>query len=188
MELKSLNQPVDVNNIDFRVQSITKDGWATILAYKDARYDMNMLDDVCGPGNWQRDHKIIDGNLYCGIGIFINDQWVWKWDVGTESQTEKEKGQASDSFKRAGFNWGIGRELYDFPYIGVQLNDAEFYTKQVGAKTIGVATSKLRLTSWTWYVERDDKGKISYLACKDQNKKVRFQHGTYAKMKKELDK
>ena len=106
--IKSLNEPVDVKDIDFRIQSVTKTGLAVILAYKDARYDMNMLDEKIGPQNWARDHKKIDGDLYCGIGIRVPAdiqngavlspaEWVWKWDVGTESQTEATKGQASDS-------------------------------------------------------------------------------------------
>ena len=109
--------------IDCRVQSCgeMKDGslWARVLLYKDARVDMTLLDEVVGQENWQRDHKELKGNMYCGIGINVNYKktdkepiWVWKWDCGAESNTEKEKGEASDSFKRAGVNWGIGRELY----------------------------------------------------------------------------
>ena len=92
--LSLLNQPVNAQDIDFRVQSINKGGYATILAYKDARYDMRILDEVAGVGLWQKDYKIIDGNLYCGIGVYVEtlQQWVWKWDVGVESNTEKEKG------------------------------------------------------------------------------------------------
>jgi len=85
----------------------------TNLAYIDARDVMDLLDDVCGPENWQKDYKVLDGKMYCGIGIFINDKWVWKWDMGTESEFEAEKGEASDAFKRAGICWGVGRFLYD---------------------------------------------------------------------------
>lgn len=101
------------DEIDVRVGSINKKG-ASLLLYKDARCDMNILDETYGPEGWQREHEVINGNLYCGIGIWNKDinQWVWKWDCGTESYTEKEKGEASDSFKRAAFNIGIGRELY----------------------------------------------------------------------------
>lgn len=101
------------DEIDVRVGSISAKG-ASLLLYKDARCDMNILDETYGVEGWQRKHEVINGNLYCGIGIYnkdIND-WVWKWDCGTESYTEKEKGEASDSFKRAAFNIGIGRELY----------------------------------------------------------------------------
>ena len=87
--LTNLNQPVNAEDIDFRVQSINKGGYATILAYKDARYDMRILDEVAGVGLWQKDYKVIDGNLYCGIGIYVEQlkDWVWKWDVGVEINT-----------------------------------------------------------------------------------------------------
>jgi hypothetical protein len=101
------------DEIDVRVGSVSAKG-VSLLLYKDARCDMNILDETYGVTGWQRKHEVINGNLYCGIGIWnenIND-WVWKWDCGTESYTEKEKGEASDSFKRAAFNIGIGRELY----------------------------------------------------------------------------
>lgn len=106
--------------IDCRVGTINENGF-TLLLYKDARVDMNLLDEVVGADNWQRDHKEIKGNLYCGVSIWdgIKNQWITKWDCGTESNTEKEKGEASDSFKRACFNWGIGRELYTAPFIYV---------------------------------------------------------------------
>ena len=104
------------DEIDVRVGGVYKTG-ITLLLYKNARVDMQILDEAVGEYNWQRDHKEIKGNLYCGIGINSGCEWVWKWDCGTESNTEKEKGEASDSFKRAGFNWGIGRELYTAPLI-----------------------------------------------------------------------
>ena len=106
-----LNTPLTIDEIDFRIQSINKGFYATILAYKDARVDMNRLDLVYGVEGWQKKYDIINGNLFCSVGVFSDKlkQWVWKQDVGTESNTEKEKGQASDAFKRACFNLGIGR-------------------------------------------------------------------------------
>lgn len=97
----------------------------TVLIYKNARVDMAVLDETVGPMNWARDHKELKGNIYCGIGIYdtFKSEWVWKWDCGAESYTEKEKGEASDSFKRAGFNWGIGRELYTCPPIFFDKSD-----------------------------------------------------------------
>lgn len=178
--LSLLNQPVNAQDIDFRVQSINKGGYATILAYKDARYDMRILDEVAGVGFWQKDYKIIDGNLYCGIGVYVQDlgDWVWKWDVGVESNTEKEKGQASDAQKRAGFAWGIGRELYDFPLIQVKLNANEF---EVRADGRAQQTYNLKLRDWTWNIERDANGKISNLVAADQNGEIRFQSGKSAR-------
>jgi hypothetical protein len=106
--------------IDVRVGNCFSWGY-TLLLYKDARCDMNILDETLGAENWQRDHKEVKGNLYCGVGVWNEKtaQWIWKWDCGVESNTEKEKGEASDSFKRACVNVGIGRELYTSPQIKV---------------------------------------------------------------------
>lgn len=96
----------------------------SLLLYKNARADMAILDETVGPENWQRDHYECKGNLYCRVGIRVNrgngnGEWVWKSDCGAESYTEKEKGESSDSFKRACVNWGIGRELYTAPAISI---------------------------------------------------------------------
>ena len=101
------------NDVEARVQSCDENGFILLL-YKNARCDMNILDETVGALNWQREHYEVKGNLFCRVGI-KNGDWVWKADCGTESNTEKEKGESSDSFKRACFNWGIGRELYTAP-------------------------------------------------------------------------
>lgn len=105
-------------DIECRIQKITKEG-AVLLLYKTARVDMRILDEVYGSMNWQRHHEVINNNLFCTISVWDSEkaQWISKQDVGTESNAEAEKGQASDAFKRAGFAWGIGRELYDAPFI-----------------------------------------------------------------------
>lgn len=109
------------DEIEIRVGNVSQRG-ATLLLYKNARVDMALLDEVVGPMNWQRDHKEVKGNMYCGVGIYDDKkgEWCWKWDCGTESNTEAEKGESSDSFKRAGFNWGLGRELYTSPAVFIQ--------------------------------------------------------------------
>ena len=124
MDLKF--RPLKENEIDVRVQSVTEKG-CILLLYKDARVDMNILDEVVGPMNWKRHHELINGQLFCTISIYDSDkkEWVSKQDLGTESFTEKEKGLASDSFKRACFNWGIGRELYTAPFIWVPADKTE---------------------------------------------------------------
>lgn len=108
-------------DIECRIQQITNKG-AVLLLYKTARVDMRILDEVYGSMNWQRHHEVINNNLFCTISVWDSEksQWVSKQDVGTESNAEAEKGQASDAFKRAGFAWGIGRELYDAPFIFIQ--------------------------------------------------------------------
>lgn len=118
------------DEIDVRVQSVQKGKsvGVILLLYKDARCDMNILDETLGITNWQRSHELIDNKLFCNVSIYDDEKgmWVTKQDVGTESITESEKGQASDAFKRACFNWGIGRELYTTPFTYAQLADDEF--------------------------------------------------------------
>lgn len=111
---------LDASEIDARVATVTEKG-CSILLYKDARVDMNILDETVGVTNWKRSHQLIGDRLYCTVEIWDEEkhEWIAKQDVGTESYTEKEKGQASDSFKRACFNLGIGRELYTAPFIWI---------------------------------------------------------------------
>lgn len=110
------------DEIECRIAQISEKG-LSLLLYKNARCDMNILDETVGIDNWQREHYECKGNLFCRIGIKFGDEWIWKSDCGTESNTEKQKGEASDSFKRAGFNWGIGRELYTAPRIWITPNN-----------------------------------------------------------------
>lgn len=121
------------DEIDVRIQSVKPNG-VILLLYKDARCDMNILDETVGAMNWQRKH--LRDNQNCIVSIWDQDKnlWVEKEDTGTESNTEKEKGLASDSFKRACFNWGIGRELYTAPFIWVgvewaNIKDGKCYEK-----------------------------------------------------------
>lgn len=112
-------RPLRADEIDVRVGTVSKAG-VTLLLYKDARCDQNVLDETVGPFNWQRHHSRDNANCVVAIWDEEKSQWIEKEDTGTESNTEKEKGLASDSFKRACFNWGIGRELYTAPFIFVK--------------------------------------------------------------------
>lgn len=118
------------SDIDVRVATVSDKG-CSLLLYKDARVDMRILDEMYGVLGWQRKHDVVNGNLFCTVDIWDDDkkQWVSKQDVGTESFTEKEKGQASDSFKRACFNIGIGRELYTAPFIWISAMDVALTEK-----------------------------------------------------------
>ena len=109
------------NEIECRIGTFKEGKGISLLLYKDARVDMSILDEVFGFDGWEREHQLIDGKLFCTVRVWSEKRncWISKQDVGTESNTEKEKGQVSDSFKRACFNLGIGRELYTSPFIWI---------------------------------------------------------------------
>ena len=156
MEFRKLR----ANEIDCRIATINQKG-LSLLLYKDARVDQRILDETVGAENWQRSHEVINGNLFCNVGIRImrddkNAEWVWKQDVGTESYTEKEKGEASDSFKRACFNWGIGRELYSAPFIWITSNNCSIQQRQNGRF---ICYDRFKVVS----IAYDDDGNISQL-------------------------
>lgn len=139
MENKKI-PPLKAQDVECRVQQITENqnGYgAILLLYKDARVDMKILDQVYGEMNWQRKHTVINGQLFCSVLIWDDGkkQWIEKQDVGTESATEAEKGRASDSFKRACFNVGIGRELYNAPFIYIKLDAGEVRKNSKGKPT-----------------------------------------------------
>lgn len=152
------------NDIECRAQQVDKAfKWCSLLLYKNARVDMQILDETFGRFGWQRSHEIINGRLYCTVSIYdeAKKQWVSKQDVGTESNTEAEKGQASDAFKRACFNVGIGRELYTSPKIFVTLSPEDIKNNKLFTKFEvsdigynGNAINFLRI--------KDDKGVIRY--------------------------
>lgn len=121
---------LNADEIDVRVAQV-KDNGCSLLLYKNARVDMDLLDETVGAMNWQREHS--RNNANCTVSIYNagTQEWVSKEDTGTESNTEAEKGLASDSFKRACFNWGIGRELYTAPLIWVTAADANIVDRKV---------------------------------------------------------
>lgn len=160
------------SEIDARVATVTAKG-CSLLLYKDARVDQKVLDETVGAFNWERSHEVIDGNLYCTVRIYDDDRkmWVAKQDVGTESYTEKEKGQASDSFKRACFNWGIGRELYTAPFIWISEGDCKIEQKNGGGYT---TRDTFKVTS----IAYDQDGNINHLEIKNnKTHKVCYQLG-----------
>lgn len=146
------------NDVECRIKKITNEG-AVLLLYKTARVDMRILDEVYGSMNWQRHHEVINNNLFCTISVWDSEksQWVNKQDVGTESNAEAEKGQASDAFKRAGFAWGIGRELYDSPFIWISGKVSKYDRFHV--TDIQYDREKQAFTRLTIF---DDKGKERY--------------------------
>ena len=175
MDINQLKKPLEIEHIEFRVQSINKWGYAIILPYKDARADMNRLDTVIWPLNWKREHTRDNKNCIVSIYDDSKKEWVSKEDVWVESYNEQEKGLASDSFKRACFNWWIGRELYEYPPIQVKLNSNEFTVEWQKAK----ATWEFKIKDWKWFSQFDENGKLTCLVAKDQDWKLRFSFGKY---------
>lgn len=147
------------DEIDVRIATINQRG-ASLLLYKDARCDMNILDETVGPFNWKRSHTRENANCIVSLWDENKKEWVSKEDTGTESFTEKEKGLASDSFKRACFNWGIGRELYTAPFIYVSADKMNIYEKNGKYSTYD-----------KFYVEKiayDNNRQITGIAIKNQ--------------------
>lgn len=159
---------LEPDDVELRAQQVSEKG-ATLLLYKDARCDMRILDEVVGPMNWQRGHYTMKDSLFCRVGIRDEKtgEWVWKSDCGTESNVEAAKGEASDSFKRACTNWGIGRELYTAPRIfmpasmisiGKGKNGRLFIKSDLRVTTMRVEDKRItRLviaadgkTAWSW--------------------------------------
>ena len=118
------------DEIECRVSMVSEKG-AALLLYKDARVDQNILDETFGIYGWKREHLFMGDALFCTVSIRDeNGEWVSKQDVGTPSFSEPVKGSASDAFKRACFNWGIGRELYTAPFIWVPAEKVEIHREK----------------------------------------------------------
>ena len=174
MKFRLLNE----GEIDCRVSQIASN-YCTLLLYKDARVDQNILDETVGCMNWQK--RYVRDNANCIVGIWDQEkkQWVEKEDTGTESFSEAEKGLASDSFKRACFNWGIGRELYTAPSIIFfprkdmvpKGKDSEFFEYKEGKYT----------TKTRFYVDLigyDENNNINDLVIRDHKGNIRFEQLT----------
>lgn len=161
------------DEIEVRVGTVGAKG-VTMLLYKNARTDMQVLDETFGAMNWQKDYKEIKGNLYCGVGVWdaSKKEWIWKWDCGTESNTEKEKGEASDAFKRACVNVsdgkggqnGIGRELYTSPFIFLPVA-----TEQDGRGKYKMVNPRELYGIYVYDIVTED-GKIKALSLAQSNK------------------
>ena len=148
------------DEIECRVGTVKKDDSGfSLLLYKDARVDQKLLDETVGAMNWQKHYSRDNANCIVSIWDAEKKMWIEKEDVGTESNTEAEKGLASDSFKRACFNWGIGRELYTAPFIWIKGKCDKY--------------AKYRVKS----IAYDEDRNISALKIVDENNKVVFEMG-----------
>lgn len=178
---------LNASEIDVRISEVNKGGKGlTLLLYKNARCDMAILDESVTPMGWQREHYECKGNLFCRVGLRSDDgEWVWKSDAGKESNYESQKGEASDSFKRACTNWGIGRELYTAPRIWVPAGGAQLRQNNNGKwvcydtfsvakcvieshqiKAIAIANDSTRKIVFTWvdpeYKKRNEQPEGAY--------------------------
>lgn len=135
------------DEIEVRV-SDKKNGKMSLLIYKDARVDANILDETVGQFGWACQFKEEKGTLFAGIALKAEDgTWIWKWDAGAPSNFEKEKGEASDAFKRAAFKWGIGRSLYTAPKIMVPESNATHKVSKIDYDTNGKIRD-LQIVDW----------------------------------------
>ena len=167
--MESMFRDLKSDEIDCRVAQIKKT-WLSLLLYKDARVDQNILDETVGNMNWQKHYSRENANCIISIWDSEKKQWIEKEDTGTESFSEKEKGLASDSFKRSGFAWGIGRELYTAPKIFIPITDSK------GEQNFEIEIDKDKIkTKTSFYVEaiQIENKEITALAIKNnKNKRV----------------
>lgn len=168
---------LNADEIDVRVATVTEKG-VSLLLYKDARADMTILDETVGAENWQRRHTRDNANCIVSIWDAVKGQWIEKEDTGTESNTEKEKGLASDSFKRACTNWGIGREIYTAPFVWIAAEKIEWTTRN--GKQVPKTRFKLAAIGY------DEKGRINSLEIKTDKDVTVFKLGQQAPAEKPL--
>lgn len=170
-------RPLFADEIEVKVKQVKENG-SVFLLYKTARTDMDLLDETVGPENWQCDYQEIKGNMYCAISIWSekHQQWIRKQDCGIESREDgdgnEKKGEASDAFKRAGFKWGIGRELYTAPFIWVSSDIVK--TKAVGN---GFRVSDPFAKFYVAKIEYAENGDICELVIKDNKRNTVFTYG-----------
>ena len=179
MNLELLHRPLEIKDLEFRVQSINKGWYARLLVYKDARCDMNILDKAVWPLNWKKAYTRDNRNCIVSIYDPNKKEWISKEDVWTESASEAQKWLASDSFKRACFNWWIGRELYAYPPIDVKLNQNEeknIYWEWYMDWDKPKQWYWLKLKEWKWVSKFSDEWELLVLAGKDHNGKLRYQY------------
>lgn len=168
--MNSMFRLLKADEIECRVKQCTAKG-AMVLLYKDARCDMNILDETIGPMNWQCEYSRENANCTVKIWDVTKEQWISKEDTGTESNTEAEKGLASDSFKRACFKWGIGRELYTAPFIWI--NAADCKKLKQNDKGVWQCFDRFKVRSIDY-----ENGVISYLVIENERHEVVFTYGS----------
>ena len=178
--MKGLNmcRKLKESEIECRVGTCNENG-CSLLLYKTARVDRAILTEMYGE-LWQNDFKVIDGKMYGGIAIYNKElkEWLWRWDCGTESNTEKEKGEASDAFKRAGFKWGIGIELYTAPFIWCNVPTFKNQSGKYQPKSRSFELKKIG------YAENGD---INFLEITDDKGNIVYKTGKYIEKQPDIN-
>ena len=158
------------DEIECRVATISPKG-LSLLLYKDARVDQNILDETFGIYGWKREHVFMGDVMFCTVSV-LNEkgEWIGKQDVGVPSYAEPVNGAASDAFKRACFNWGIGRELYTAPFIWIPKEQVDIRQEEKRY----ITKDRFQVD----FIEYDEKSCISVLKIKNQRKQVVFAYGS----------
>lgn len=126
--MSGLVRDLHPDEVECRIGQVSKSGRGlSLLLYKTSRTDMALLDETFGPMGWRCGYEEVKGVLNCTLSVYDEDRRIWidKQAAGTESNMESEKGESSDALKRAGFLWGIGRELYTAPFIWIKAEDCD---------------------------------------------------------------
>lgn len=169
-------RPLKASEIDVRIGNVAKSGSGFfLLLYKNARVDQTILDETVGQWNWQCKYYQVKNTMVCSVGIYNEErkEWLWKDNGGDDDyQAEQVKAELSDAFKRACFNWGIGRELYYSPKIWVNQDGENDSKDHYSVKVIEYDTNK-RITN--------------LVIVNDKTKKVVFRYGKDTKTAENAD-
>lgn len=170
---------LEETEIECRISQASERG-VVLLLYKDARCDMNILDETVGAFNWKREHSRDNANCIVSIWDDGKGQWIGKEDTGTESNTEAAKGLASDSFKRACFNWGIGRELYTAPIIRIPADNCATLKQDQNGRWKCYDRFRVRA------INIQDKKIIGLSICNEKNNALVYTFGKITDYREEL--
>lgn len=114
-----INKPrlLRADEIEVRVAHSVGDKKCHLL-YIDSRAVTKFLDEWVGWNNWTTEFYPVNNQIVGKMGIWDDSKnmFIWKSDVGSESNIEAEKGLISDCYKRMLVRFGV-TELYSAPDI-----------------------------------------------------------------------
>lgn len=119
-QFKALTSPLGPDEVTWKIQSFTKTGNTIVVPYIDNRAVLDRFDECFGQVGWKNELKSLDGGFVCGISVKVGEEWITKYDGASLTSIEPVKGGISDSMKRAGNQWGLGRDLYSYPRVFVE--------------------------------------------------------------------